>query len=151
MKLILLETVPNVGTVGDVVSVKDGYGRNFLIPQGLATMADPKKVKVIEHQKRSLETKRRRELQKSEDLAKEFEGMKLVFARKTSEEHHIFGSVTTADIEAAIREKGYTITRKQIQVEGIIRSLGEHEATIRLPGGVKAQIVVVVEKEEKED
>jgi large subunit ribosomal protein L9 len=147
MKIILLETVVNLGTVGDVVSVKDGYGRNFLIPQGLATHADERQVKALDHQKRMLEGKRRRELQKSEELAKELEGLVFTFSRKTADEGHMFGAVTATDIEQAIKTKGYTVTRKQIHTEQAIRSMGEHDVTIKLAGGVKAKVKVVVEKE----
>lgn len=147
MKIILKETVENLGTVGDVVSVKDGYGRNYLIPRGLAMMADPRQVKAVEHLKRALETKRRRELSKSEELAKELGALELTFLRKSSDHDHLFGSVTPADIEAAIEKKGFTITRKQVVIEAPIKHLGEHSVTIRLAGGIKAKVKVTVEQE----
>jgi large subunit ribosomal protein L9 len=147
MKIILKETVQNLGTVGDVVTVKDGYGRNYLLPRGLAAIADSKQVQVIEHHKRALESKRRRELVKSEDLAKELNLLELTFTRKTSDQDHMFGSVTTTDIEAAILAKGYTVTRRQIVVEQPIKSLGEYAVSIRLPGSVKARVKVTVTQE----
>ena len=152
MKVILLETVTNLGTVGDVVTVKNGYGRNYLIPQGFASLADPKKIKVIEHQQRALETKRRREIDKAEQLGAEVEGMELTFARKSSDTSHIFGSVTPADIEKAIHAKGYeAVTRKQIVVEKPIKSLGDFAVTVKFHGGIKAQIKVSVEEEKTEN
>ncbi|PLX41452.1 MAG: 50S ribosomal protein L9 [Deltaproteobacteria bacterium] len=152
MKVILLETVANLGTVGDVVTVKDGYGRNYLIPQGLASLADDKKIKAVEHQRRALEAKRRREIDKAEELGKELDGMELTFARKTSDASHIFGSVTSADIEKAIHEKGYlAVTRRQIVIDQPIKSLGDFDVTVKLHGGVKADIKVTVEEESSED
>ncbi len=151
MKVILNETVSNLGTVGDIVTVKNGYGRNYLLPKGLAVLADPKQIKVIEHHKRALEAKRKLEMTKAEDLAKEFEGMVLTYSKKTSDQDHIFGSVTSADIEKSIIEKGFSITRKQIVVEKPIKNLGEFKVTIKLNGGFKTDIKVVVEKEEAAD
>ena len=101
MKVILRESLENLGTVGDVVSVKDGYGRNYLLPRGLASPADPRNVKVIEHHKRALEKKRVRELAKAEEVAKAIEGTAVTFSRKTSEQGQLFGSVTLLDIETA--------------------------------------------------
>ncbi len=152
MKVILKESVPNLGTVGDIVTVKPGYGRNYLVPRGLAIAANANNINEIEHHKRALETKRRRALDQAGDLAKELGGMVLTFARKTSDQDHLFGSVTSADIEAAIREKGYeAVTRKQIVVEQPIKSLGEFDVTVRLHGSITAEIKVVVEKEEEVD
>ena len=151
MKVILKETVTNLGTVGDVVTVKAGYGRNYLLPQGLATVADPKKIQVIEHHKRALETKRRRELTKSEDLAAELNGLEFTYARKTSAEGQIFGSVTPADIERSIADKGFSVTRRQVSIERPIKALGKFDVTIKLHGGITAKVHAIVEKEETPD
>ncbi|GAB4273614.1 MAG: 50S ribosomal protein L9 [Deferrisomatales bacterium] len=147
MKVILKETVTNLGTVADVVSVKDGYARNYLIPRGLAILADPRNVKAIEHHRRALEKKRLRELQKAEELAQALEGTRLVFQRRASDQQHLFGSVTHIDIEKALDEKGFSITRKQVVLEQPIKALGEFPVTLKLHGGVKAQVLVVVEQE----
>ena len=152
MEVILLETIPHLGTVGDVVKVKDGYGRNYLLPQGKAALANSKKAAQIEHQKSALENKRKRELEKAEDLCKALEGMELTFARKTSDQDHIFGSVTPADIERAIHDKGFAqVIRKQIVIERPIKSLGEFNVIVKHHGGLKSDIKVTVEKEEVED
>ncbi|TLN20884.1 50S ribosomal protein L9 [bacterium] len=148
MKVILKESVANLGTVGDIVTVRDGYGRNYLIPQGLAYFADPKKVNAITHQKKTLEAKRKREMDRAEELARELEGLTLTFARKTADGNHIFGSVTPAEIEKAIHEKGFAqVTRKQVSAEVAIKHVGEFDVAIKLHGGVKAKIKVVVEEE----
>jgi large subunit ribosomal protein L9 len=150
MKLILKESVPNLGTVGDVVTVKDGFGRNYLVPRGMAVVADDRNVKVVEHHKRALETRRRRELDKSNEIAAGLAGLELKFLRKSSDLDHLFGSVTNADIEKAIHDKGYTqVTRKMVVVEQPIKNLGEYSVSIRLQGGVKASVKVLVEKEEE--
>ena len=150
MKVILKETVPNLGTVGDVVTVKPGYARNYLIPKGFAVLADPRNVKVIEHHKRALEKKRLREIAKSEELAKALEGQRLVFRRRASTQQHLFGSVTSMDIERALQAKGFSVTRKQVVLDQPIKSLGEFPVTLKLHGGVKTQVVAVVEAEEPE-
>lgn len=150
MKIILKETVENLGTVGDVVTVKDGYARNYLIPRGLAILADPRNVKVIEHHRRALEKKRLRELAKAEEIARALEGTRLTFRRKASDQGQLFGSVTSLDVESALQEKGFSITRKQIVLDHAIKSLGEFPVTVRLQGGVKAGIEVTVEQEAEE-
>ncbi len=150
MKVILKETVPNLGTVGDVVTVRNGYARNYLIPKGLAALADPRNVKAIEHQKRALEKKRLREIAKAEELAKALDGQRLVFRRKASDQQHLFGSVTSIDIERVLQEKGFSITRKQVLLDQPLKSVGEFPVGIKLHGGVRTQVVAVVEAEAAE-
>lgn len=147
MKIILKETLENLGTVGDVVSVRDGYGRNYLIPRGLAILADPRKVSEIEHQKRALEKKRLREMAKAEEVARALEGVRLVFRRKTSDQEQLFGSVTPLDIEEQLQAKGFGVSRKQIVLDHPIKALGEFPVVVKVQGPVKAKIHVVVEKE----
>jgi len=147
MKIILTESVDNLGTVGDVVTVRNGYARNFLIPKKMAILANPKNIKVIEHHKKALEKKRLRALAGAEELAGEVNGMKLAFKRKAAEQNQIFGSVTNIDIENELQKKGLKINRKQIILERAIKSLGVFPVTIKFQGGIKAQIQVEVEKD----
>ena len=149
MKVILKESVVNLGTVGDVVSVKEGYGRNFLIPRGVAILADEKNVKAVEHQKRALESKRRRELDSATELSSALSVLELKFTRKSSDLDHLFGSVTGSDIEKAIKDKGYTVSKKQIVIDQPIKNLGEYSVSIKLNAGVKATVKVLVEKEDE--
>jgi len=150
MKIILKESVSNLGTVGDVLTVRDGYGRNFLVPRGLAVVADPKKIKEVEHHKRALETKRLRELDKSTEIAAALSAIELKFTRKSSDLDHLFGSVTAADLEKAIQDKGFPqINRKMIVVDQPLKNLGEYSVAVKLQGGVKASVKVVVEKTEE--
>jgi len=146
MKIILRESLENLGTVGDIVTVRDGYGRNYLIPRGLASPANPRNVKVIEHYKRTLEKKRLRELAKAEDIARAVEGTAVTFSRKTSEQGQLFGSVTPLDIETALQARGLNISRKQIALEHPIKALGEFAVTVRIQGSIKAKIKVTVDK-----
>lgn len=146
MKIILKESLENLGTVGDTVSVKDGYARNYLLPRGLAMLADTKNLKVMEHHKRALEKTRRREIGKAEELAAALSGTRLVFQRRVSDQNQLFGSVTNADIETRLRDKGYQLTRKQLVLDQTIKSLGEFEVTVKLGGGVRTSIQVVVER-----
>lgn len=150
MKIILTESVDNLGTVGDMVTVRDGYARNYLIPKSLAVLANSKNIKSIEHHKKALETKRLRAIAGAEELAREVEGTKLVFRRKAAEQHQIFGSVTNSDIEEALKAKGLNIDRKQIILEKAIKSLGKFPVTIKFQGGIKAMVNVEVEKEGEE-
>ena len=147
MKVILKESVENLGTVGDLVMVKNGYARNYLIPRGIAIVANTKNTRAIEHERKALEKKRRREMTKVEELAKEVEGTRLVFQRRAADQDHLFGSVTHIDVEAGLRKKGFNVSRKQIALDHPIKSIGEFEVTLKFPGGVKSAIQVVVEKE----
>jgi large subunit ribosomal protein L9 len=147
MKLILKETVENLGTVGDVVTVRDGYGRNFLIPRGLASVANPRDVRAIEHQKKALEKKRLRELTKAEEIAKALESVTLTFERKASDKEQLFGAVTPIDIEAALQAKGFGISRKQVVLDQPIKALGEFPVAVKIHGSVKAKVTVIVQKE----
>ena len=147
MKIILKESVENLGTVGDVVAVKDGYARNYLIPRGLAILADPRNVKAIEHQRKTLEKKRLREVAKAEELAQALTGTRLVFQRKASEQDQLFGSVTHMDVEQALTGKGFSVSRKQVALDHPIKALGEFPVTLKLQGNVKAKVTVVVERE----
>jgi large subunit ribosomal protein L9 len=147
MKVILKESVENLGTVGDLVTVKNGYARNYLVPRGIAVAADTKNMRAIQHERKALEKKRRRELTKVEELAKELEGTRLVFRRKAADQEHLFGSVTHIDVEGGLREKGFNVSRKQVALAHPIKSVGEFDVTLKLPGGVRTEIQVVVEKE----
>jgi large subunit ribosomal protein L9 len=147
MKVILKESLENLGTVGDTVSVKDGYARNYLLPQGLAILADPKNLKAVEHHRRALEKARLREIGKAEELAAALSGTRLVFQRRASDQSQLFGSVTNADIETRLQDKGFKITRKQLVLAQAIKALGEFEVTVKLGGGVSTSIQVVVERE----
>lgn len=150
MKVILKESVPNLGTIGDVVAVKNGYGRNYLVPRGMAVVADERNVKAVEHHKRALETRRSRELDKSTEIAAGLSALELKFTRKSSDLDHLFGSVTSADLEKAIHDKGFTqVSRKMFVIDQPIKNLGEYTVAVKLQGGIKGSVKVLVEKDEE--
>ena len=114
MKVILKQNVPSLGKTGDLIKVSDGYGRNFLIPKGLAIDANEKNIKTFEHEKKNILQKAEKEHNTAQDLAVKLANVTITMTRKVGDQDKIFGSVTTKDIEAALKEKGYDINRKMI-------------------------------------
>ena len=145
MKLILTESVPKLGEVGDVVTVKGGYGRNYLIPQGKARLVSRAARAELEHHKRVLERKRYKIELASKTLATELQGVRLEVTKKVGKENRIFGSVTTAELGAQLTGLGFDIHRRDIKMLSDIKKTGVYEAEISLPAGVKAVIGVVVQ------
>ncbi|HLC27705.1 MAG TPA: 50S ribosomal protein L9 [bacterium] len=148
MKVILQENVANVGEAGEVVDVADGYGRNFLIPQGKAVQATPREVKRLEAEKRVVQDRLRKAKKEADEIAKHLQSISCVIARKAGEEDKLFGSVTAQDIVDFFQEKGIEIDRKKIEMEGLIKTLGEHEVPIRLHPQLTVKITVKVVPEE---
>src|SRR5687768_6960656 len=132
MQVILQDNIENLGKVGDIVKVKPGYARNFLIPRGLAAEASTRNVSQLEHQKRAAEAKKGKIKADAEKLAKSFEAAKLVLSRQTGEDDKLFGSVTTMDIEAGLRALGLPVDRKSINLPEPIKTLGLHEVSIKV-------------------
>lgn len=147
--VILRENVDGLGVIGDIVSVKAGYARNFLVPKGLASVADKKNVKELEHQKRQLSRKLEKVTKDAEAIKARIEKVTCEFTQRASEEGKLFGSVTSMDIEAKINEAGIEIDRKKIQLAEPIKSLGEHVVSVKLDAGVVAELKVVVTAEEE--
>lgn len=146
MQVILQDNIDNLGKVGDIVKVKPGYARNFLIPRGLAAEASTRNVSQLEHQKRAAEAKKGKIKLDAEKLAKSFEAAKLVLSRQVGEEDKLFGSVTTMDIEAGLRALGLPVDRKSINLPEPIKTLGLHEVTIKVHPEVVAKVRVNVTK-----
>ena len=146
MKVILKQSVPSLGKAGHLVKVNDGYARNFLIPKGLAIDADEKNIKLFEHEKTNILKKAAKEHKSAQDLADVLSRETITIARKVGDQDKIFGSVSTKDIEAALKEKGYDISRKMIVHEHgeHIKSLGEFNVKIKLAHDVEAQIKLTV-------
>ena len=113
VQVILRDDVANLGKIGDVVRVKPGYARNFLIPRGLAVDANPKNLRVLEHQKRVIAAKAEREHKTAEAVARRVQGVKLTVRVRAGEEGRLFGSVTNMDIERLLAEKGVQVDRRQ--------------------------------------
>ena len=148
MEVILREDVPNLGTVGDLVKVKPGYARNYLLPRGLAVVADRRNVGELEHQKRLVADKRERDRRQAETFAQKLTQLRVTLTARAGEEGKLFGSVTNIDIEKALAEHGFTIERRRIRLEEPIKSIGEHLVPIHLGVGVDAHVTVVVEAQE---
>ena len=146
IQVILQENIENLGKVGDIVKVKPGYARNFLIPRGMAAQADARNVSRLEHQKRSAEARKGKIKAEAEKLAKSFESAKIVLPRQVGEEDKLFGSVTSMDIEEALRAQGVKVDRKQISLPEPIKTLGLHEITIKVHPEVVAKVRVNVTK-----
>jgi large subunit ribosomal protein L9 len=146
MKVILQEDVSKLGAMGDVVKVRDGYGRNFLIPRGMAIIADEKNVRKLKHLQGIAQAKAAKELTEAQGVAAQLEGVKVGFVRESSDEEKLFGSVTSRDIEQELSNKGIIISRKNILLPEAIREFGSFQVDIQLKRGVKGTITVIVQK-----
>jgi len=148
MDVILTENVKNLGNIGEVVKVKPGYGRNFLVPQGLAVEASEGKLKELEHHKRQLNRKAEKLSKEASDVKARIESVECTFVHKASEEGKLFGSVTTMEIAENLAAQGIEIDRRKILLEQPIKELGEHEIDIKLNAGVNAIVKVNVISED---
>jgi large subunit ribosomal protein L9 len=148
MKIILTENVDGLGNIGDMVKVKPGYARNYLVPKRLAVAADSGKIKELEHQKRQLERKRQRVTQAAEVFKQRIEAMPLVIAHKAGEEGKLYGAVTSMELEEQLAAKGIELDRKRIQLAEPIKSIGAHEVLVKLDVGITATIKLNVVAEE---
>jgi large subunit ribosomal protein L9 len=148
MEVILKEDVNNLGHRGDVVKVADGYGRNYLLPQKLAMAANAANKAVIEQMKNAAVRRSAKEKAEAEALVAQLDAVSLNFARKTGENDHLFGSVTSADIAQQLEEKGFNIDRRKIHLDEPLKSLGEFLVPVRLHREVTAHLKVVVAAED---
>jgi len=150
MEVILKEDVNKLGHRGDVVSVADGYGRNFLLPGKLAIEANAANKAVIEQMKASAVRKSVKEKAGAEELATRLSQVELVFERKVGEHEHLFGSVTSGDIAHQLEAQGYTIDRRKIALEEPLKSLGEYHVPIKLHREVTSHVKVTVKGDQDE-
>ena len=148
MEVILKEDIPNLGKMGEVVRVRDGYARNYLLPRSLVLIADKKNLKAFEHQKRVIAEQRGRVLKQAQSLGEKLTSISLTMPVKTGEEGKLFGSVTNMDIEKALREKGFDVERRKIHLAEPIKTLGDFEVPVRLAVDVTAVVKVSVVAEE---
>lgn len=144
MNIILNENVDGLGKIGDVLKVKPGFARNFLLPRGLAVEANVRNVNELEHNKRQLERKLQRQTQATELLKAQIEKIACSFTLRSSEEGKLFGSVTTQDIAEKLAAAGVEVDRKKIVLDEAIKTLGEHQVVIKLQHGIVATIKVAV-------
>ena len=149
MELILLKDVNSVGRKGDVVRVREGFGRNFLLPRNLALVSTQANKKFIDDLKARAEKRRTEEKLEAQGLAKKLEGLKLEFTRAAGEKEKLFGSVTLEDIREALEKQGYKFDKRQIQLKDPIRALGVHPVLVEVYPQVKTTISVEVQPEKQ--
>jgi large subunit ribosomal protein L9 len=147
VKVILTSTVPSLGTPGAVVDVARGYARNFLIPQGKAMEANPGNLARFETQRSKFMQQAEREKAASDELAARLSEVRLTIAQRVGESERLYGSVTNAVIAQELEKKGFTVDRRQVDLEEPIKQLGTYQVTVRLAPEVKAQIEVAVVSE----
>jgi len=146
MEIILLQKVDNVGGIGDLVRVKSGYARNYLIPQGKATLATPENKAKFELRRAELEAKAAEELAAAQARAKKLEGMVLKIEMQAGAEGKLFGSVGTVDIAEEIGKRGVEVERSEIRLpDGPLRVVGDHQIELHLHADVNVEIKVVIE------
>jgi large subunit ribosomal protein L9 len=146
--LILHEDVQGLGAAGEVVKVKPGYARNFLVPHGKATVASEARLKELEHHRRHIEEKLAKELKDLRASQRKLEALQLEVAARVGEEGKLFGSVTLAQVAELLAEKGFEIDRRKIALADSIKEAGEHEIQIRLHREVVATVKLKVTAEE---
>jgi large subunit ribosomal protein L9 len=139
--------VPKLGKAGDIVKVKDGFARNYLLPKGLAIPANQKNIKALENQRKIILAKAERERKKAQSLAEKLTGLTLTFYRKVIEGDRIYGSISAQDIVKALEEKGLSLERRFVLLDEPIKQLGTYEIPIRLGPGVEVKISVEVVEE----
>jgi len=147
MKVILKEDVEGLGSMGQMVNVADGYARNFLIPKALAVEANPRNLKMFEHEKRQIMAKVEKVRRAAEEMAKRLSGIKLEIMARAGEGGKLFGSVTTMDIADALSRQGIDIDRRRISLEEQIKRVGTYDVSIRLHPDVDVKLSVEVKPE----
>jgi large subunit ribosomal protein L9 len=150
MEIVLLERIARLGQMGDVVKVKDGFARNFLLPQGKALRANERNLKIFEAQKAQIEAKHLELEKEAKVVGEKIEGQTFILIRQAGESGHLYGSVSTRDIAEASTAGGFTIERSQVELNTPIKETGIHEVLIRLHADVTATISVNVARTEDE-
>jgi large subunit ribosomal protein L9 len=148
MEVILKEDILNVGKIGEVVRVRDGYARNYLLPRGLVMIANKKNLKTFEHQKKIVSDQKQKIMRQAQAIGEELVGVTLSIAMRAGEEGRLFGSVTNIQIEKALKAKGLNVDRRKIQLEQPIKTLGEFEVPVRLTADLSVPIKVTVVAED---
>jgi large subunit ribosomal protein L9 len=147
MQIILQEDIDKLGHRGDVVTVKPGYARNFLLPRKLAIEATSGNMKALERIRNSLSKKTATEMDAAQKQAELLNGVSIKFTRKTGENDHLFGSVTSADVAEGLAAQGFKIDKRQVQLTEPIKALGEYPVTIKVFRDITASVNVHVGKE----
>lgn len=144
MKVILTQEVSNLGSIGDVVNVRNGYARNFLVPRGLASVASEASEKALAHHKRVLEKRREKALAEAKGIANQIEKTSVTVTKQVGEDEKIFGSVTSAELEALLQAEGINVSKKDITILEEIKKVGVYQAQVKLHSEVSAKFKVWV-------
>lgn len=144
MEVILKEDVANLGQIGEVVRVRDGYARNYLLPRGLVLVANKKNLKTFEHQKKIVADQKQKIVRRAETVSNQLATVAVVIPMKVGEEGRLFGSVTTMQIEKALKAKGVNVERRKIHLNEPIKTVGDYEVPIRLSADVTVPLKVSV-------
>jgi large subunit ribosomal protein L9 len=148
MEVILKEDIPNLGKIGEVVRVRDGFARNYLLPRGLVVIANKKNLKSFEHQKRVVADQKQRMHREAQTVSDQLTGVSLVIPMRTGEEGRLFGSVTSIHIEKALKAKGLDVDRRKIHLQEPIRTLGDFDIPVRLTAELTVPVKLSVVAEE---
>jgi large subunit ribosomal protein L9 len=149
MQVILREDVRHLGYVGDVISVKPGYARNYLFPRGLAVHADARQMNRLDHEKRIIEAKLQKTRADAERLSERFRGFGLVVKKAAGDTDKLFGSVTTMEVESLLNDKGFEVERRQIIMSENLKTIGSHKIQLRLHRDVVIDLNVEVIRDEQ--
>jgi len=147
VKVILQQDVSNLGKKGELKEVKPGYARNLLIPRGMAVEATPQRLREWKRRQEKEEMINRQQEEQARDQAEKLKALELVIAMPAGEGGRLFGSVTPADIAEKLIEKGFEVDKKDIEMEGPIKSLGNHNVSVKLYPGIKAELSIRVEEQ----
>jgi large subunit ribosomal protein L9 len=144
MEVILKEDIVNVGKIGEVVRVRDGYARNYLLPRGLVLIANKKNLKTFEHHKKIIGDQKQKIMRNAKAVGDQLAAVSLVIPMKVGEEGKLFGSVTNMQIEKALKAKGLNVDRRKIHLDAPIKNTGDYEVPIRLSADVTVPLKLSV-------
>lgn len=147
MKVILKESYMNLGEAGDVVNVKPGYARNFLLPNKLAVSSTPANLKIFQDKQKEIEGKKTKVREESQKLLAALQGVSIVVTKKVGDDGKLFGSVSSKDIEDALAKENHVVDRRMIVMGQQIKTSGEYPIMIKLVGGMKATVTLKIEAE----
>ena len=148
MRVILMQDVLHTGKRGDVIDVKPGFARNYLIPQGFALQATTGNLKYFEQQRGKIDARHAKEREAAAQIAADMAGIRLTIAKRVGESETLYGSVTATEVAEMLEHKGVTVDRRRIDLEGGIKTLGDHQVRIELHPEVVAEVAVTVVAEE---
>jgi large subunit ribosomal protein L9 len=147
MKVVLKDDVKNIGKMGQIIDVADGYARNYLVPKGLAIEANTKNIKSLEHQKRIIQDNAKKIKVSAQDLSNKISAITLVIKAKSGDEGKLFGSVTTMDIAELLQKEGIEIDKKKISLDEPIKRLGAYAVNVKIHPEISTQLNVQVVEE----